>query len=285
MSYVSIDKILRQTQGKGYAVGAFNIIDLLSMRAVVRAASELDSPLIIQTSASSTVKYWRYTVLPSMVKTLIQNISVPVAMHLDHCTELEMIKNCIDHGWSSVMIDGSALPFKENIELTQKVVKMAHARKISVEGELGPIGKAEDKISSEEHKARLTDPDMAKEFVERTGVDAFAPAIGTAHGLYRGKPKLDFDRLKAIQRRVNVPIVIHGGTGLDRETFDELITQGACKINISTQIKVSYIDSLNTYISEHPKEHDPLKLIKFVEEKIVQKVKELIGWFGSSSKA
>lgn len=284
MSLVAMRELLIKAKAEKYAVGAFNIVDYATLEAVVDAAEQERSPAIIQTSASSTVKYYGYKALVDMATNVAGKSEIPFVLHLDHCKDLEMVFNCIDSGWTSVMYDGSSFPFEVNLENSKKVVEKAHAKGVSVEGEIGAVWGVEDDITVDEHQGLLADPDKAAQYAQETGVDAFAPAIGTAHGLYKGEPKLDFERLEEIAGRVKAPIVIHGGTGLSEEVFRKLISYGAAKINISTQLKIGYFDGFNSYIEAGGKT-DPVKLIKHIRETEKEVVKRFIRIFGSSGKA
>ena len=284
MSLVAMRELLIKAKAEKYAVGAFNIVDYATLEAVVDAAEQERSPAIIQTSASSTVKYYGYKALVDMATNVVGKSEMPFALHLDHCKDLEMVFNCIDSGWTSVMYDGSSFAFEVNLENSKKVVEKAHAKGISVEGEIGAVWGVEDDITVDEHQELLADPDKAAQYAQETGVDAFAPAIGTAHGLYKGEPKLDFERLEEIASRVKVPIVIHGGTGLSEEVFRKLISYGAAKINISTQLKIGYFDGFNSYV-EAGRKTDPIELIKHIRETEKEVVKRFIRVFGSSGKA
>ncbi len=284
MSLVAMRELLIKAKAEKYAVGAFNIVDYATLEAVVDAAEQERSPAIIQTSASSTVKYYGYKALVDMATNAAGKSEMPFALHLDHCKDLEMVFNCIDSGWTSVMYDGSSFAFEVNLENSKKVVEKAHAKGISVEGEIGAVWGVEDDIAVDEHQELLADPDKAAQYAQETGVDAFAPAIGTAHGLYKGEPKLDFERLEEIAGRVKAPIVIHGGTGLSEEVFRKLISYGAAKINISTQLKIGYFDGFTSYIEAGGKT-DPIGLIKHIRQTEKEVVKRFIRIFGSSGKA
>ena len=284
MPLVPMSDLLKQAQKEKYAVGAFNIVDYATLQAVVDAAEEENSPAIIQTSASSTVKYYGYKPLVDMVVNAVGDSRIPFALHLDHCKDVDMVFACIDSGWTSVMYDGSSFPFEVNLENSKKVVAKAHAKGVSVEGEIGAVWGVEDDIDVDEHPDLLADPDMAVKYATDTGVDAFAPAIGTAHGLYKGEPKIDFERLKQIASRIDTPIVIHGGTGLSEEVFKKLIEYGGCKINVSTQIKIGYFDGFKSYIESGGKV-DPIKLIKHIRATEKDVVKNFMRIFGSSGKA
>lgn len=284
MSYVNMHDILLKAKGGKYAVGAFNIVDPMTAEAVVRAAEAKRAPVIIQTSAK-TVKLYGCPALVATVKDLAKKASVPVALHLDHCKDLELIRSCIEAGWSSVMIDASSFPFEENIKMTEEVVKMARPHDITVEGEMGAIVGVEDDIHVKEQETHLADPEQSVEYVSRTGVDVFAPAIGTAHGIYKGEPRIAFDLLEKIAREVNAAIAIHGGTGLSDKVFRKCISLGGAKINISTQIKHTFRDSLSEYFQKNPEDYEPVKVLAYMRDNVQEVIESFIEKFGSGGKA
>jgi ketose-bisphosphate aldolase len=275
------DMLLRAKQGK-YAVGAFNIFNHISAKAAVQAAKELNAPLILQTSVS-TVKKAGVDELIKMLNLMKESAGIPIVIHLDHCTDPELAKKCIDAGWDSVMIDVSDKPFDENVAVTAEIKKYAAGKSVCVEGELGVIKGVEDEISSDvEVPAKYED---AIKFVNSTDVDAFAPAIGTAHGFYSKKAVLNFDLVKKICDTCECPLVVHGGTGLSDDDFKKLIELGATKINISTAIKHAYIDGYKKYFEQNPTDCNPLKLDEFLEKEIREVAKMHISLFGSAQKA
>jgi ketose-bisphosphate aldolase len=213
-----------------------------------------------------------------------KNASVPVAIHLDHCKDLDLIRACIDAGWTSVMIDASAKPFEENLRLSKQVVEMAAPKNVSVEAELGKIGGVEDDISVADEDAHLVDPDEALRFCNELKLSCFAPAIGTAHGVYKGEPKISFDRLDRVANETGVPIALHGGTGLSVEVFKKSISHGAAKVNISTQLKHAFIDSFVEYYNAHRDEYNPLKNIQEQIDCVKKEVRENIVFFGSNGR-
>ncbi|MCL6088518.1 MAG: class II fructose-bisphosphate aldolase [Actinobacteria bacterium] len=284
MGYINTRDMLIRARKEKYVVGAFNIVDYSTMAAVVGSAKEKKSPVIIQTS-QKTVLQFGYKILPLMVKSLAQEVEVPVAMILDHGTDIEVIKNCINYGWSSVMVDGSSKPFEENIRMTRTIVELAHEKNITVEGELGHIGGVEEHINVSEDKVLLTDPHKAVEFQKRTGVDSLAVAIGTKHGLYKGEVVLDFERLERIMEITDFPIIIHGCSDLPEADLKKIISYGPSKMNISTEIKHVYLDSFKKYLNENEMEYEPIKAIKLVFDNIKNLVKGYIDKFGSSQKA
>jgi len=291
MTYINTKNMLIDSRRKGYVVGAFNIVDYSSMEAVVEAAIEKSSPVIVQTS-QKTVEEMGYEILPKMIKFLSSDTVIPIAMILDHGTDIKVIKKCIDYGWSSVMIDGSSNPYRDNVKITREIVKYAHWKGVTVEGELGHIGGREEHINISEDKVLLTDPLKAREFWELTGVDSLAIAIGTKHGHYGGQCKLDFERLAGIMKLCPFPIVIHGCSDLPPGDLRKIISYKPSKMNISTEIKHAYLDSYKAYIdSSHSNykkdniyEYEPLKAIKEVKTSIEELVKTYMDIFGSSGR-
>ncbi|MBN1835392.1 MAG: class II fructose-bisphosphate aldolase [Spirochaetales bacterium] len=282
MSCVNMNAVLPKAKRQGYAVGAFNILDYASMRAVVQAAQELTAPVIIQTSVK-TILLWGYRTVHDWYRELGDAAAVPVVLHLDHCKDLEIIQTCIETGWTSVMIDASSKPFEENLELTSKVVEMARLAGVSVEAELGEISGVEDEQAVE--ASRLADPEKAVQFCKRVDLDLLAPAIGTAHGIYKGEPHVDFERMDKIARGTGLPLALHGGTGLPDEVFRRSISLGCAKVNISTSLKHVFIDSFEAYRSEHPQEYEPVKLVAHQMEALKQNVAGFVRLFGSQGKA
>jgi len=282
MPYVNVNEMLERAAGGGYAVGAFNIVNELSARAVVKACEEKNAPVILQTSVA-TVKQIGVPDLIGFLKNIAENSSVPVAVHLDHCKETELCLACIDAGWSSVMIDASHLPLSENILLTREVVDYARGKGVSTEGELGAISGVEDDLSVSEEDAYLASLEDSIVYVKETGVDIFAPAIGTAHGMYKGEPKLNFERFSEIRNAVGTPLVVHGGTGLAPDVFRKLIGIGAAKINISTALKIAYLSGIKSFIAENPDNTNPLKLDAEAEKSIREMALEHIDIFGTGN--
>ena len=272
--------MLQKARQNGYAVGAFNILDFNSMKAAIDAAAELNSPIIIQTSVK-TVKHWGFRSVITWIRELCEGIQIPVAIHLDHCKDVEFIKECIAYGWTSVMIDASSMPFEENLATSRQVLEMARPGGISVEAELGEIGGVEDDMMVSEENEHLVDPEKALHFLQEVPVDCFAPAIGTAHGIYKGKPKIAFDRLEAISVNHSVPLALHGGTGLSEEVFKKCIRLGCAKVNISTQLKYAFIDGFAKYHEQNPDEYNPLKELKAQYQAVREAVIENIKFFGS----
>jgi ketose-bisphosphate aldolase len=291
MGIVSAKKmLLRATEG-GYAVGAFNVTSIIQMKAVVEAAEGKRAPLILQTSVAPA-RLLGVKVLAAACRALAEAASIPICLHLDHCTDVDLCKGAADAGYTNIMIDGSKEEFETNIRLTKAVADYCHGLgDVTVEGELGTVCGVEDQIKVTEDEAALCDPDKAEEFVRRTGIDLFAPAIGTAHGVYKTKnPKLHFDRLRRVFELLNgtaptVPLVIHGGTGLQDDVVRKLVALGGCKFNVSTELKHTLINATYDYISAHREEYDPGRIDRAVSEATIQAVERWIDVLGCAGKA
>jgi tagatose 1,6-diphosphate aldolase GatY/KbaY len=291
MSIVNAKEIMVEAVKGKYAVGAFNITDLIQLEGVVDAAVEKKSPLIIQTSVAPS-KFLGRDVLVSIFRTIAEAAPIPICLHLDHCTDVDYCKACADAGYTNIMIDASKQSYEENIRQTKEVVDYCHSvGNISVEGELGTVSGVEDQIKVAEDEAQLANPEQAVEFVERTGLDIFAPAIGTAHGVYKTKnPKVDFERMATIHKMMNsngikTPLVVHGGTGLPEDYIAKLLEAGGAKFNVSTELKRTLIDAKFEYISAHRDEYNPGKLDIFVRDAIRKAVMHWIDMLGSEGKA
>jgi tagatose 1,6-diphosphate aldolase GatY/KbaY len=291
MSIVNAREIMVEAASGKYAIGAFNITNLIQMEAVVEAATEKKAPVIVQTSVKPS-KFLGRKVLVAIYRTLAESAPIPICLHLDHCTDVDYCKQCADAGYTNIMIDASKQTFEENIRQTKLVVDYCHSvGNISAEGELGTVSGVEDQVIVAEDEAALANPNQAVEFVERTGVDIFAPAIGTAHGVYKTKnPKIDFDRLGKINQLLNgngikTPLVVHGGTGLPADYIKRLLEMGGAKFNVSTELKRTLIDSTYGYISEKRDEYDPGKIDAAVKDAIRKVVGHWIDMLGSSGKA
>ncbi|MFH1185136.1 MAG: class II fructose-bisphosphate aldolase [Chloroflexota bacterium] len=291
MSIVNAKEITVAAAKGKYAIGAFNITDLVQLEGVVDAAVELKSPVIIQTSVKPS-KFLGADVLVAIYRTIASTAPVPICLHLDHCTEVAYCKKCADAGYTNIMIDASKQPYKGNISQTREVVEYCHkVGDISVEGELGTVSGVEDQIKVAEDEAQLANPEQAVKFVEATGVDIFAPAIGTAHGVYKTKnPKIDFERLGKINKLLNAasvktPLVVHGGTGLPEEYIKKLIEMGGAKFNVSTELKHTLIDATHEYISANRNEYEPGKVDVAVRDAIRKAVGHWMQMLGSVGKA
>lgn len=280
MPFVTTKEMFKKAYEGHYAVGAFNVNNMEIVQGIVDAAKEEESPLILQVSAGAR-KYAKHSYLLHLVEAAMEDTGLPIALHLDHGADFDICKACVDGGFTSVMIDGSKYPFEENIELTKRVVDYAHNKGVVVEAELGKLAGVEDAVKVNTKDATYTDPDQAVEFVERTGVDSLAIAIGTSHGAYKfkGKPELDFPRLEKITNMLpGFPLVLHGASTVIPEFVDECNkyggklagaqgcpedmlkkagTYGVCKINIDTDLRLAMTASIRKYLYEHPEDFDP----------------------------
>lgn len=281
---VSGKELFKAAKKGGYAVGAFNLNNMEILQAIIEAAEEEKSPVFIQASQGG-IKYAGIEYIAGMAKVAAEKATVPIALNLDHGTSFTQTVQCIRHGFSAVMIDGSQHPFEENIALTKKVIEVAHPNNVSVEAELGKIGGVEDDIVVDSEDATFTDPQEAAEFVDRTNVDALAIAIGTAHGVYHGEPKLDFERLKEIVAATDVPLVLHGASGISDEAILTAVPHGITKINIDTELRMAFAEAIKDVIAKNPKEIDPRKMLGPARENMKQVVKTKMRLFGSSGRA
>lgn len=273
MPLVTTQKMLHDAQEGGYAVGAFNIENMEMAQAVIAAAEHLRTPVIMQTTPS-TVRYAGAGLYASIVSSLAADATVPVGLHLDHGSSCASAVVALHAGYTSVMVDGSQLPFEENIDLTVQVVNAVSAWGVPVEGELGCIGGKEDSVTAE--ASVYTDPELAAEFVSRTGVFSLAVAIGTAHGIYNGTPRLDVHRLTQIRQRVNAPLVLHGASGLPAETVRHCIREGICKVNFATELRIAYTEGVKAYLFAHPDAFDPKTYGKAGYDRVKAAVEEKI---------
>lgn len=297
-------------EGK-YAIGAFNVNNMEIIQGIVAAAQKNDSALILQVSAGAR-KYANPIYLRKLVEAAVEETNLPIALHLDHGDSFELCKQCIDDGFTSVMIDGSALPFEENVELARRVVDYAHTKNVTVEAELGKLAGVEDDVNVSKEDATYTDPDQAVEFVERTGVDSLAIAIGTSHGAYKfqGEPKLDFKRLEKISMLLpNYPLVLHGASsvipkylelnnkfggqipgakGVPEEMLHAASKLGVCKINVDTDLRMAMTAAIRQVLAENPAEFDPRKYLgpgrNAIEEIVSHKISQVFGSQGSASR-
>lgn len=306
MSLVNTKEMLKKAYKENYAVGAFNVNNMEIVQGITKACQELKSPVILQVSAGAR-RYASHTYLMKLVEAAVQETSVPIALHLDHGDSFELCKSCIDGGFTSVMIDGSSLNYEENIELAKRVVDYAHPRKVTVEAELERLAGIEDEVDVSSEKAYYTDPAQVEDFVERTGVDSLAIAIGTSHGAYKFKPgqnpQLRFDILNEIEKRLpNFPIVLHGASsvipefvdminknggkmpdaiGIPEEMLREAAKMAVCKINIDSDLRLAMTGTIRKYLNENPSHFDPRQYLKPAREAIYNmvshKIKDVLG--------
>lgn len=282
MPLVTSKQMLSDAQKGGYAVGAFNAENMEMVKAIIAAAEELKAPVMIQTTPS-TVKYASLEMFVAMVAAEAKSASVPVCLHLDHGSSFELAVKAVKEGYTSVMIDGSKLPFEENIDVSKRVVSVAHPNGIPVEAELGKVGGKEDDL--EAVADTNTDPAEAKEFVEKTGIDSLAVAIGTAHGFYVGTPVLDKERLSEIRAVVDIPLVLHGASGLSDEDVKDCVGRGICKVNFATELRKAYTDAGKELLKEKPDTFDPKKLGEVGMAAVTELVKNRMKVCGSDGKA
>ena len=309
MPLVTTKEMFEKSMKEGFAIGAFNANNMEVIQAIVDAAAEENSPVIVQAS-SGAIKYARIGYLRKMIEAALEEHDIPLALHLDHGADFEICKMCIDNGFTSVMIDGSKYDFEENVELTKKVVEYAHARGVVVEAEIGKLAGVEDDVNVDAADAIYTDPAQAEEFVKRTGCDSLAIAIGTSHGAYKfkGEAKLRFDILAKIKERIpNTPIVLHGASTVIPELVetcnkyggnipgakgvpDEMLKQasesGVSKVNVDTDLRLAMTGEIRKVFVESPDAFDPRKYLTPARDKVKEIVKHKIrNVFGSSNKA
>lgn len=309
MPLVTTKEMFEKSMEEGFAIGAFNINNMEIIQGIVDAAQKQNSPVILQAS-SGAIKYARIKYLMKIVEAAVEETNIPIAIHLDHGPDFETCKMCIDNGFTSVMIDGSKYSFEENVALTKKVVDYAHERGVVVEAELGQLAGIEDDVNVSEEDAKYTDPDQAKEFVERTGCDSLAIAIGTSHGAYKfkGEARLRMDILKQVKEKIpNTPIVLHGAStvipelvetcnsyggdipgakGVPDEILHEASLSGVSKINVDTDLRLAFTGEIRKSLAENPSAFDPRKYLTPAREKITEVVEHKIkDVFGSSNKA
>lgn len=258
MAMVTTKEMLLKAQKEGYAVGAFNAENMEMVQAVIEAAEQMQAPVIIQTTPG-TLKYADPEMFCGMCRAEAEKAKVPVALHLDHGSSFELAARALRAGYTSVMIDGSKEIFEKNVEISAQVVQMAHAMGIPVEGELGTVGGKEDSHEVKDSEKSFTDPDEAGEFAARTGVDSLAVGIGNAHGFYKGVPKLRFDILDETRKRVSVPLVLHGASGIPDEDIRKATGLGVCKVNFATELRDAFSKGVKDYLKENPDTFDPKK--------------------------
>ena len=282
MPVVPTQEIVQRAFTERYGVAAINVVNDLTMEAVLAAAEALRAPLIVQTSVK-TVKSIGADVLFAMWTEMTRDLTVPVALHLDHCPERDVISLCLDKGWNSVLFDGSNLSVEENKRQTIEVVEEAARYGALVEGEIEGFKRVEEMAEDEGVDAQALE--TAVDFVRSTGVDIFAPAIGNAHGMYKTTPKLDSQRVTDIVEATGKPVALHGGTGMTPEQFTDLIARGCAKVNISTALKIAFIQAGYDYVSEHATEYDPPKLFVAQRAAVLDMAKEHIAKFGAQGRA
>lgn len=260
MYLVSNREMLQKAQREGYAVPAFNVHNLETVQVVAETAAEMSSP-VIMAGTPGTFSYAGTDYLVGICQAAARRYNLPLALHLDHHEEMDDIESKVHQGIRSVMIDGSHLPFRQNIDLVLQAVKLCHRYGASVEAELGRLGGQEDDLIVDSGDSFFTDPLAAREFVDATGIDSLAVAIGSAHGLYQGEPKLDFARLEKIRNQVDIPLVLHGASGIPEAMITRAIALGVCKVNVATELKIAFADAVKGYFHQQPEANDPRKYI------------------------
>ena len=309
MPIVNSKELLKKAYEGGYALGAFNVNNMEIIQGITEGAKLENAPLILQVSAGAR-KYAKHVYLMKLIEAAVEDTDLPIVVHLDHGPDFETCKSCIDGGFTSVMIDGSHLPFEENIALTRKVVEYAHDRNVTVEGELGRLAGVEDEVKVKAEDSSYTDPDQVQEFAERTGVDSLAIAIGTSHGAFKfkGTPKLRFDILEEVARRLPVfPIVLHGASsvipefvdmvnqyggkmpgaqGVPEDMLRKAASMAVCKINIDSDLRLAMTGTLRKYLYEHPEDFDPRKYMgpcrDAIREMVRHKIVDVLGCNGKA---
>ncbi|BFH66510.1 MAG: class II fructose-bisphosphate aldolase [Paenibacillus dendritiformis] len=282
---ISSTSMLQAAREQGFGITAFNVHTLEMLQAVTEAAEDTQSPLILQTTVG-TVKHLGPEYIVAAAATAAKLSSVPIALHLDHCTDYDLIVRCIRAGYTSVMIDASMHPYDDNVRMTREVVRVALAAGVNVEAELGKVGGVEDDIVVEEEDARLAVPEECAAFVAATGVPTLAPAIGTAHGIYKGEPKIAFDRLEQIAKQVAVPLVLHGGSGIPEDQVKRCVKLGMAKMNVATELRIAFSDAIKAVFAANPDENDPRKYMvpakQAVKALAIQKM-EMAGCLGQAN--
>ena len=278
-------QMLAVARRDGLAVAAFNPVDYASLKAIIMGAAELDAPVIAQTSAK-TVKYYGHEAIVGWTRELASQVAVPVALHLDHGKDLRLLEKCIATGWTAVMIDASDKPYDENVALTRQVLQMASKKDVGVEAELGEIAGVEEDIVVAESSSHHAEAEQALQFIRDTpGLAVFAPAIGTAHGIYKKEPKIDWEALTKICKGSETPLALHGGTGLSDEIIQRAMRLGCSKINISTNLKHVFVDSFIAHHQAHPAEYEPVKVLEAQFTTMKALVTEKIRQFGGGGRA
>jgi fructose-bisphosphate aldolase class II len=283
MSIVSLPEILEPAYKQRYGVAAFNAVDAITLDGLIKGAEASRAPLIVQVSVS-TIKYWGAEVFKAMFIEMARKASVPLTLHLDHCPDPAVAKTCLELGWNSVLFDGSGMGFEENFRHTREIVALAKRYGACVEGEVVAVSGVEDGVGSDE-EGELVPLEKEIAFIKETGIYSYAPPIGTAHGFYKAEPTIRYDRIEALVAATDMPMVLHGGSGLTEEVFRRLISLGAAKVNISTDLKKVFADGFRNYLAAKPTEYNPLRLIKAVREDVTRLVSGYCRIFGSEGKA
>ena len=277
-------QMLEKAKQEGYAIPHFNINNLEWTRFILETCEEEKSPVILGVSEGAKKYMVGFATVTEMVKAMVKelHITVPVALHLDHGSSVESCKEAIDAGFTSVMIDASKYSVEENIQMTREVVTYAHERNVTVEAEIGHVGGEEDGVADELAYAKVEDAVL---LAKETGIDSLAPALGSVHGIYKGEPKLDFDRMMQVKELTNLPLVLHGGSGIPDQLIKKSITCGICKLNINTDLQIVWAKDVREFLNENHTVYDPRKIIKSGEQAMKEKIKEKIYLLSSNGKA
>jgi fructose-bisphosphate aldolase class II len=284
MPLVTTKQMLLKAKDRGYAVGAFNANNMESVKAVVEAAEEENAPVILQISQGA-IQYAGLEMATAMVRAAAERTDIPVALHLDHGTDYEQNVRCLRAGFTSLMFDGSKLPYEDNVATTRKVTELCHIVGVPVEAELGQIGKVEDGLTDEQLRALMTDPDQAKEFVDLTECDSLAVAVGSVHGMTSRCAGLDCDRIRAISEKTDVPLVLHGSSGVSEDAVQEAIRCGVAKVNIATAVSMAFLRGTKARWDSDPDQKDFRKLTAGGMEEIRKLVKWYISILGCADRA
>ena len=283
MSLVTSKEILQRAMEGRFAVGAFNANNMEMVQAIVEAAQEEQAPVILQVSQGA-ISYAGLDYAAGLVKIAASLVDIPVVLHLDHGTSFEQNVRCLRAGFTSLMFDGSKLPYEENVAITKRVCEIAHLVGIPVEAELGRVLISTDKVTPEEVEAAMTNPDQAREFIERTGADSLAVAAGSVHAMRAREAELDIDRIEAVRQRTGVPLVLHGSSGVKHESILGAIEHGICKINVATYLNQAFVRGMGEGFDRMPDEVDPRKFLAISRENVKEAVREKIRLFGSSGR-
>lgn len=283
MPLVTSTDIFKQAMAERFAIGAFNANNMEQIQAIIEVAEEERAPVILQVSQGA-IRYCGLSLAANMVKIAASQVSVPVVLHLDHGTDFEQNVRCLREGFTSLMFDGSKLPFDENVAITKQVCVIAHACCIPVEAELGKVLQSTDNVTPEEVEAAMTDPDEAAKFLELTGADSLAIAVGSVHAMQSQAASLDIDRIEAIRKATRAPLVLHGSSGVTDESLVDAIAHGVVKINVATYLNQGFVAGIKKGIEEMPDNVDPRKWLAIGREMVKERVREKVRLFGSSGR-
>lgn len=284
MALTNLEELYKKAEEGNYGLGAFNVENLTMVQAVVEAAEELNSPVILQTTPG-TIRNSGLDYMYAIVKAAADRVNVPIVLHLDHCNDFDLAVQALRTGYTSIMIDGSHAEFDENVSITKPVVNISKPVNVSVEAELGKVIGRADALYHDTKVDHYTDPDEARDFYEKTGVTSLAVSVGTAHGVYKGEPNISVERVKEIHDVLDCAIVLHGTSGVPDEVVQDCIKNGVRKVNYATDLRIAFTEAVKEYLNENPEEFDPRKYQKVAKEKVKEEVKHLLTVVGSVGKA